>query len=399
MALTVTLAVLIGVSLGLLGGGGSILAVPVLVYAAGLEPRLAIAASLFVVGATSVAALVPRARAGLVRWRVGALFGGSGMIGAFVGGRLARLVPETMLLLGFTTLMVVTAVAMMTPRRGSSACPSDAAPRTSRMLVLGAVVGFVSGLVGAGGGFVIVPALALLGGLTMESAVATSLFIIALQSFAGFAGHASEASLPWGLIVAVTAASVVGSLVGTRLTGRVSPAALRTGFGAFVMLVALFTLGRQLAPSFTAATLRRDLLSLLQPDWIRALAGGALIGASASLLLAFNGRVLGVSGIVAGVVHPTVGDVAWRALFVAGLLLGGAAALVALPGSFAGASVGTGTAIAAGLLVGVGTRLSNGCTSGHGVCGLSRLSARSLAATLTFIAAGALTVLIVRGAA
>ncbi len=395
MAFTVALAVLIGISLGLLGGGGSILAVPVLVYAAGLEPRRAIASSLFVVGATSVAALVPRARAGLVRWRVGALFGGAGMVGAFLGGRLARLVPATMLLLGFTTLMVVTAVAMMTPRRSVLACPSNAAPRTGRMLALGAVVGLVSGLVGAGGGFVIVPALALLGGLTMESAVATSLFIIALQSFAGFAGHASEAALPWALLAAVTAASVIGSLVGTRLARRVSPAALRTGFGAFVMLVALFTLGRQI----NTMPLGRDLLSLLQPDWIRALAGGALIGASASLLLAFNGRVLGVSGIVGGVVHPTVGDVAWRALFVAGLLLGGAAALVALPGSFTGASVGTGTAIAAGLLVGVGTRLSNGCTSGHGVCGLSRLSARSLAATLTFIAAGALTVLVVRGAA
>lgn len=140
-------------------------------------------------------------------------------------------------------------------------------------------------------------------------------------------------------------------------------------------------------------------MTLLHPDWIRALAGGALIGLSASLLLAFNGRVLGVSGIVGGVVHPTSGDVAWRALFVVGLLLGGAAAFAALPGAFSGAGVGVGTAVAAGLLVGVGTRLGNGCTSGHGVCGLSRLSARSLAATLTFIAAGVLTVLATGGAA
>lgn len=136
----------------------------------------------------------------------------------------------------------------------------------------------------------------------------------------------------------------------------------------------------------------------LHPDWVRALAGGALIGLSASLLLAFNGRILGVSGIVGGVVHPAAGDVAWRALFVAGLLVGGVAALVVLPGAFSGAGGGTGTAIAAGLLVGVGTRLGNGCTSGHGVCGLSRFSVRSLAATLTFIGAGAATVFATGGA-
>ncbi len=394
MALAVALAVLIGISLGLLGGGGSILAVPVLVYAAGLDPRRAIASSLLIVGTTSVAALVPRARAGLVRWRVGALFGGAGMVGAFLGGRLARLVPGPVLLLGFTALMLVTAVSMMRPRREAPTVPSEVPARTGRMLALGAAVGLISGLVGAGGGFVIVPALALLGGLTMETAVATSLFVIALQSLAGFAGHAGEGGLPWALIGAVTAAAIAGSLVGTRLSRRVSPASLRAGFGGFVVLVALITLSRQL----TSTPLGRDLLLLLHPDWVRALAGGALIGLSASLLLGFNGRILGVSGIVGGVVHPTRGDVAWRALFVGGLLLGGVVALVALPGAFTAASVGPGTAIMAGLLVGVGTRLGSGCTSGHGVCGLSRLSTRSLAATLTFIGAGALTVLATGGA-
>ena len=246
MTLVVALAVLIGVSLGLLGGGGSILAVPVLVYAAGLDPRRAIASSLLVVGTTSVAALVPRARAGLVRWRVGVAFGGAGMAGAFLGGRLARLVPGPVLLLGFTGLMLATAMSMMRPRREAPALRSETPARTGRMLALGATVGLISGLVGAGGGFVIVPALALLGGLTMESAVATSLFVIALQSFAGFAGHAGEGDLPWGLLGAVTAAAIAGSLVGTRLSRRVSPASLRTGFGAFVLLVALFTLSRQL---------------------------------------------------------------------------------------------------------------------------------------------------------
>jgi uncharacterized membrane protein YedE/YeeE len=133
-------------------------------------------------------------------------------------------------------------------------------------------------------------------------------------------------------------------------------------------------------------------------DWIRALAGGALIGVSASLMLAFNGRVTGISGIVGGLVQPTPGDLGWRALFVAGLLVGGLLALLALPGAVGGAAVPVGTAALAGLLVGVGTRLGNGCTSGHGVCGISRLSPRSLAATLTFISTGAVTVFLTGGA-
>jgi uncharacterized membrane protein YedE/YeeE len=133
-------------------------------------------------------------------------------------------------------------------------------------------------------------------------------------------------------------------------------------------------------------------------DWIRALLGGALIGVSASLMLAFNGRVTGISGIVGGLVHPTAGDVVWRALFVTGLVVGGIVAALALPGAFTGASTGIGTALVAGLLVGVGTRVGNGCTSGHGVCGVSRLSVRSIAATLTFISTGALVVLATGGA-
>jgi len=136
----------------------------------------------------------------------------------------------------------------------------------------------------------------------------------------------------------------------------------------------------------------------LPTDWIQALAGGALIGLSASLMLAFNGRVMGISGIVGGLVLPAPGDLAWRALFVGGLLLGGVFAALALPAAFTGASVSWATAALAGLLVGVGTRLANGCTSGHGVCGISRLSPRSLAATATFIATGAVTVALTRSA-
>jgi uncharacterized membrane protein YedE/YeeE len=134
-------------------------------------------------------------------------------------------------------------------------------------------------------------------------------------------------------------------------------------------------------------------------DWVRALAGGAVIGVSASLMLGLNGRVTGISGIVGGLVAPTAGDVGWRALFVAGLALGGAAAFAAMPEAFSVGATAPGVVLLAGLLVGFGTRVGNGCTSGHGVCGISRRSPRSLAATLTFIAAGAVTVLLTRGGA
>lgn len=137
----------------------------------------------------------------------------------------------------------------------------------------------------------------------------------------------------------------------------------------------------------------------LPVDWIRALEGGALIGLSASLMLSFNGRVAGVSGMVGGLLQPSPGEWSWRALFVAGLALGGLVAAATLPEAFATSAASLGTVLLAGLLVGFGSRVGNGCTSGHGVCGISRLSPRSLAATVTFITSGALTVLLTGGSA
>lgn len=132
--------------------------------------------------------------------------------------------------------------------------------------------------------------------------------------------------------------------------------------------------------------------------WVaRGLAGGALVGASASLLLALNGRVAGISGIVGGLLAPARGEVLWRALFVAGLMAGGLGVFLLAPSTFdASGAPALGLVALAGALVGAGTRLGNGCTSGHGVCGISRLAPRSIAATLTFMATGALTVLAVR---
>ncbi|QLQ35452.1 sulfite exporter TauE/SafE family protein [Micromonospora robiginosa] len=248
LALTVAGAVLIGVSLGLLGGGGSILAVPLLVYVAGLPAKEAIATSLLVVGATSAVGVLPHARAHRVRWRTGLVFGLAGMTGAYAGGRLAAFVPAGVLLTGFALMMLATAVAMIRGRRPVEGRPAPRELPTFRVVLDGVVVGLVTGLVGAGGGFLVVPALALLGGLPMPVAVGTSLVVIAMKSFAGLAGYLSDVHVDWGLAGAVTAAAVVGSLLGGRLAGRVPEDVLRRAFGWFVVAMGVFVLARQLPP-------------------------------------------------------------------------------------------------------------------------------------------------------
>ncbi len=140
--------------------------------------------------------------------------------------------------------------------------------------------------------------------------------------------------------------------------------------------------------------LRRVAMTHFTP-W-SALLGGALIGASASLLFLLNRQVAGISGIVGGLLRPTPGDASWRVAFIGGLLAGGLVLAFLRPGSFGPSISPLPFTLAAGLLVGMGTRLGSGCTSGHGVCGLARLSGRSLAATVTFMATGALATFVVR---
>ncbi|HET6969007.1 MAG TPA: sulfite exporter TauE/SafE family protein [Ornithinibacter sp.] len=246
------LAVLVGVALGLLGGGGSILTVPLLVYVAGLDAKEAIATSLLVVGVTSLAALVPHARAGRVRWRTGAIFGVAAMLGAYAGGRVAEFISGTVLLVAFALMMVATAVAMIRGRsRAGTGGPGEAAGQGAArdlpvklVLLEGVVVGLVTGLVGAGGGFLVVPALVLLGGLPMPVAVGTSLLVIAMKSFAGLAGYLSSVTIDWGLALAVTGMAVVGSVVGALLSGRVPQDRLRQAFGWFVLVMGVVVLGQ-----------------------------------------------------------------------------------------------------------------------------------------------------------
>lgn len=247
-ALVVAASLLVGVSLGALGGGGSVLTVPILVYLAGQDTKEAIATSLLVVGVTSLAALVPHARAHRVRLRTGLLLGAFSMAGAYGGGRLAEYVPGTVLLVAFALMMLATAVAMLrTSLRGQDrARPVRGDLPVGHVAAAGLGVGAVTGLVGSGGGFLVVPALAVLGGMPMGVAVGTSLLVIALNSFAGLAGHVSGVTIDWPLALTVTAAAVAGSVVGGRLAVRVPQDALRTGFGWFVAVMGVFVLAQQL---------------------------------------------------------------------------------------------------------------------------------------------------------
>jgi uncharacterized protein len=257
MTLTVVLllSLLIGVSLGLLGGGGSILTVPILVYVAGQDAKTAIATSLLVVGVTSAAGVIAHARAGRVRWRTGLIFGAAGMVGAYGGGRVAEFIPGTALLVAFGVMMIVTSVAMLRGRRNVTPERPPTDLPVVRILAEGAVVGAVTGLVGAGGGFLVVPALVLLGGLPMATAVGTSLLVIAMKSGAGLLGYLASTPIDWQLAGFVTAAAIVGSVAGGRLAGRIPEDRLRRAFGWFVLVMALVVLGQELPDEVRAVLL------------------------------------------------------------------------------------------------------------------------------------------------
>lgn len=254
IVIALALAGLVGVSLGLLGGGGSILTVPILSYVLGMEPREAIAASLFIVGATSAVSMIGHARSGRVRWQTGVIFGVAGMVGAFAGGVLGGFIPGAVLMILFAIMMIVTATAMIRGRKNRDREARATEPRRVliRILLDGFLVGIATGLVGAGGGFLIVPALNLLGGLPMAIAVGTSLLVIAMKSFAGLGGYLFSVQLNWPIVLAFTATAIVGSFAGVALAGRIPERALRRGFGIFVLVMGAFVLVQEVPPLLNA---------------------------------------------------------------------------------------------------------------------------------------------------
>jgi uncharacterized membrane protein YfcA len=235
------LAGLIGLTLGLMGGGGSILTVPVLVYVLGYGAKPAIAMSLPVVGLTSMVGALGHWRAGNVDWRTGAMLGIVTMGGAYVGARLAVFLTGATQLAVLAVVMVAAALSMLRAK-GSPAAPAEpgpvAPPARRRLAAVGFAVGVLTGIVGIGGGFLIVPALVVLGRVPMKQAIGTSLLVIAMNSAAGYAGYAGTVDVPWRFVAAFAGVAIGGILVGTWLVRFVSAASLKRGFAVFLLAVA-----------------------------------------------------------------------------------------------------------------------------------------------------------------
>ncbi len=247
LALVIPGAIAIGVSLGLLGSGGSVLTVPVLVYLVGQDEKVAIAGSLFIVGSIALAGSLQFLRAGLIHWRSVVIFGLPGMAGTYTGAWLSVLVPGVVQLALFALVMLIASWLMLRPVRLEG---SDAAPRADwKIAADGIFVGVVTGLVGVGGGFLIVPALVLLGGLTMHQAVATSLFVIALKSYSGFYKYIDvlaqqSLSLDWYTLLIVTGLGITGSIAGSHFATKIPQSNLKKGFGFFLILMGIYILFR-----------------------------------------------------------------------------------------------------------------------------------------------------------
>ncbi|GAB4533852.1 MAG: sulfite exporter TauE/SafE family protein [Pleurocapsa sp.] len=249
------LALCIGLSLGLIGGGGSVLAVPILIYVMGITPKAAIATSLAIVGIVSLIGIIPHWRQGNVNLKTAAFFAPTAMIGAYLGARLADLpaITETFQLICFGVVMVAASALMIRKGGKSSPKPEAFLDEESDLLsgepshwwiipLEGLGIGILTGFVGVGGGFMIVPALVLFGGVAMKEAIGTSLLIIAFNSATGFLGYISQVQLDWNLVISFTIAASLGTLVGAYFTRFIDAKNLQKGFGYFVLAVAVFVL-------------------------------------------------------------------------------------------------------------------------------------------------------------
>ena len=267
MTLSAILAGLVtGLVLGLLGSGGSIIALPTLIYLLHIEPKSAIAMSLGVVAVTATVSALDNWRRGLVDVRVALVFGLFGVIGTSVGARLGLLTPVVIQLTLFALVMYAAAWRMLKPVKlvapaaggvmnagggavvnvgGAAAiggCRAFFSPCMGQIALHGIAVGALTGLVGVGGGFLIVPALVLLSGIPMKTAVGTSLAIVAANCYSGFAGYMGGVPVDWSMMGGFTSVTVLGSLLGARFSTRLSQATLKKAFAWFLVVVASYIL-------------------------------------------------------------------------------------------------------------------------------------------------------------
>jgi uncharacterized protein len=243
LALDLVLGFAIGLSLGLLGGGGSILTVPALIYLVGQSPQAAMTTSLAIVGANSAVGAMFHQRSGTFNWKVTLLFGGTGMVVAYLASGLSKHFSPALLLVLFALLMLIIG-SLMLGQKQSEPASSHSAVQPAKLniwitLIAGASVGLLTGVLGVGGGFLIVPALVMLVGLPMVQAIETSLAIIAANSFAGLMGHLGG-QFDLLLTVFFVAAGIGGTFTGSKLAHRLPAKRLRQLFAIFVIVLGIF---------------------------------------------------------------------------------------------------------------------------------------------------------------
>lgn len=250
----------IGISLGLIGGGGSILTVPVLVYLFGIDPVPATAYSLFIVGATSLIGSIPKYKSGEINLKTALIFGIPSIVAVFATR--AWIVPAIpaevfsvgslvvtkglLMMILFAVLMLFASVSMIRDKKSTNPELGEQKFNYPLILLEGAVVGILTGLVGAGGGFLIIPALVILSRLPMKQAVGTSLLIIAAKSLIGFTGDLGKMEMDWRLLLSVTVLAIAGIFIGNLISKKISGASLKKGFGWFVLVMGIYIIVKEL---------------------------------------------------------------------------------------------------------------------------------------------------------
>jgi uncharacterized membrane protein YfcA len=241
--------VVIGLALGLTGAGGSILTLPILVYLAGVPPPQAVGLSLLIVGTAALVGAWQRARVGELHFRAAVMFAMSGMVGAAFGSRLTHLVSATVLMTTFACLMVVVAIRMLVPRKSLLAPEPECRP--VRCLLAGGGVGVLTGFLGVGGGFLLMPALVKFARLPLRAATGTSLAIIAANSASGFVAHFGESPTPWLLALVFSGIAAAGVLAGGKMASRLPEKSLRQAFAVLVLITAGFVIWKSHAATFS----------------------------------------------------------------------------------------------------------------------------------------------------
>jgi uncharacterized protein len=253
-------SVIIGISLGLIGGGGSILTVPILVYLFHIDAVVATAYSLFIVGITSLIGTITKYKQGLVNIKTGLIFGAPSIAVVYLTRKfIVPAIPNDIMMVGefavtksilmmllFAVLMVFASISMIRDKKMEVSSNSDKGFNYPMILLEGTIVGLVTGFVGAGGGFIIIPALILFTGLPMKEAIGTSLMIITAQSLIGFIGDLDNQEMNWNLLLTVSAIAIAGIFLGNYLSIKIDGAKLKKGFGWFVLVMGLYIIAKEL---------------------------------------------------------------------------------------------------------------------------------------------------------